>query len=154
MSSLARQSLRNEPPKEACLVAALLRCITKKLVSTNLCLPSSHKGWSCQHWTFCSALGTAKGYRRLHLLCCPLNFQKHLNFNHQMEDVNRAQKKIAFWITRQNSLFCCCSQILHLSLPVIRTTRALLYVPKFLYLSSSNWVKEVLRQTTKGGVIC
>ena len=96
MSSLARQSLRNEPPKEACLVAALLRCITKKLVSTNLCLPSSHKGWSCQHWTFCSALGTAKGYRRLHLLCCPLNFQKHLNFNHQMEDVNRAQKKSPF----------------------------------------------------------
>jgi hypothetical protein len=27
---------------------------------------------------------------------CPLNFQKHLNFNYQMEDVNQAQEKSFF----------------------------------------------------------
>ena len=96
MSSLARQSLRNEAPTEACLVAALFRCISKKLVSTNHWIASSHKRWSCQHWASRNALGTAKGYRRLNLPFYPLNYQKHLNIKCQMEDVNQAQKKSPF----------------------------------------------------------
>ena len=80
MSSLARQSLRNEPPKELCLVAALFRCITKKLVSTNRCVPCSHKRWSCQPWLFRNALGNAKVYRRLHWRILPTELPEALKF--------------------------------------------------------------------------
>ena len=125
MSSLARQSLRNEPPIEACLVAALFGSITRTLVNTNFCAASSHKRWPCQHWPSRNALGTSEVFRGLHLWILPTEFPVAPKFCLSNGGCESTSKKLPSG-SPENSLFCCCSQISHLSLPVFRTAPDLL----------------------------
>lgn len=125
MSSSARQSLRNEPPTEASLVAVLFGSITRTLVSTNVCGASSLKRWSYQHWPSGNALTTSEVYRGFHLWILPTEFPGAPKVCLSNRGCESTSKELSFG-SQENSLICRCSQISHLSLPVFRTAPDLL----------------------------